>query len=549
MTKLNAGKRRLRAAIYVRVSTVRQAERELSIPDQLRQLTEYCQVHSIDLVDKYIEQGASGRDESRPEFQRMLVRACSDESPYDLILVHSFSRFARDGLVLHGRNRELMAHGVRLQAITQSTDDSPEGHMMMSIIGAFDEYSSAQNSKHTHRAMCQCARDGYWPGSHAPDGFRKVPAAKVGDKTRYTLEPDPVRAPVIERIFEMSLTGEGAGPMGVKAITKRLNELGLRTRKGSRWGIGTVHGILTSTTYIGEHYFNRSSPKLKGDRPREEWISFPVDPLVSREVFDAVNRNLKEKAPRKTAPRLPGSPMLLTGIIRCGGCGGAMTQMTGKSGRYTYYACSNRRRTGIDVCDGRNVRQETVEAAVCEALAERVLSPEHVEELIEACVEQARANSDVEIKMRAAQKAVLDAEAGLKRLYDGIASGVLDPTEPLLKEQVDGLKLRKVDAAATLNRYKVLKEAAFTPPSAEKVARFSQELRKRITEGDIPLRKAYIRALVERITMHNDHIEISGRKDLLASAAAKGSITPSGGVPSFVPEWCPEQESNLRPNA
>ena len=90
---------------------------------------------------------------------------------------------------------------------------------MRSIYGAFDQYQSAQNSKHTHRAMCQCARDGYWPGSYAPDGYRKVPALKVGDKTRYVLEPDPQRAELIRKIFDLALVGCGHGPMGVKAIT------------------------------------------------------------------------------------------------------------------------------------------------------------------------------------------------------------------------------------------------------------------------------------------------------------------------------------------
>ncbi|WP_051278439.1 recombinase family protein [Solimonas flava] len=411
-----------RAAIYARVSTVRQAERELSIPDQLRQLREYCEAQGVEIVDEYVEPGVSGRDESRAEFQRMLARACSEERPYDLILVHSFSRFARDGMVLQGRYRELMACGVKLDAITQPADDSPEGAVMRSIFGAFDEYQSAQNSKHTHRAMCQCARDGYWPGSHAPDGYRKVPAARVGDKTRYVLQPDPARAPLIARIFELAVSGDGDGPMGVKAIATWLNAHGHRTRPGGRWGISTVHKLLTSPTYIGEHYFNRKSSRTNQERPREEWITVSSEPIIERETFEAVNRNLKARAPKKMAPRLSSSPMLLTGIVKCGHCGAAMTQMTGKNGRYVYYICSNRKRTGANSCTRKSVPQPVIETAVTDALVHGVLAPAHIEALVSECVAQVQAQSDHEVRQRRAQKALLDAEAGLKRLYDGVAA-------------------------------------------------------------------------------------------------------------------------------
>ena len=86
-------------------------------------------------------------------------------------------------------------------------------------------------------------------------------------------------------------------------------------------------------------------------------------------------------------------------------------------------------------------------------------------------------------------------------------------------------------------------------PSRAKIEKFVNELRMRLTEGNIPLRKAYIRAFVDRITVNGRQIVVEGRKSTLATAAARGSILPSGGVPSFVPEWRARQDSNLRPSA
>ncbi|MGQ0699364.1 MAG: recombinase family protein [Panacagrimonas sp.] len=538
------GGRKLQVAGYARVSTVRQAERDLSIPDQHRQIAEYCAQQGWTLVDSYTEPGVSGREESRPEFQRMLERAYSDDRPFDVILVHSFSRFARDHVLLEVQCRKLMAEGVRLVAVTQSVDDSPEGQLMRGLYGLFDQYSSAQNSKHTLRAMKQNARNGYWNGSRPPDGYRLVVAARVGDKTKHVLAIDPERSKLIRKIFALARVGDGKGPMGVKGIATWLNDHGHRTVSGSRWGIGTIHMMLTKTCYVGEHYFNVTGQN-KLVKPREEWIKLDVPPIVDRETFDAVGQNLKARNPRRAAPRTASSPMLLSGLIRCEACGAAMTQITGKGGRYVYYGCANRKRTGTDACTGKSIPQQRVEELVCDAVVERILSVQHLDKLVAGCIARARAQSTNDQEIRAAQRELLEAEGGLKRLYDAIAKGLLDPGEPMLKQQLDGLRLRKTDAEELLARSRAIEKAALTPPSAAKIKTFADQLVLRLTQGDIALRKAYLRAFVDQVVVGPKEIHIRGRKDVLAAAATKGKVDPEARVPTFVPEWRARQESNL----
>ncbi|MET3659707.1 hypothetical protein ABID44_000007 [Aquamicrobium ahrensii] len=62
----------LRAALYLRVSTARQAEHDVSIPDQKRQGEAYCEAGGLQLVETFIEPGASATNDRRPEFQRMI---------------------------------------------------------------------------------------------------------------------------------------------------------------------------------------------------------------------------------------------------------------------------------------------------------------------------------------------------------------------------------------------------------------------------------------------------------------------------------------------
>lgn len=75
----------LRAALYLRVSTVRQAEHDVSIPDQRRQGEAWCAARGYRLVETYVEPGASAANDRRPEFQRMIEAGTSKPAPFDVV--------------------------------------------------------------------------------------------------------------------------------------------------------------------------------------------------------------------------------------------------------------------------------------------------------------------------------------------------------------------------------------------------------------------------------------------------------------------------------
>ena len=247
----------VRAALYLRVSTGRQADNDLSIPDQRTQARAYCASRGWEIVADYVEPGVSATDDRRPEFQRMIDAATTKPPAFDVIVVHSFSRFFRDQFQLEFYVRRLAKSGVRLVSITQELGDDPMSNMIRQIMALFDEYQSKENAKHTLRAMKENARQGFWNGSLPPIGYRIVEAAEQhGHRTKKILEIDPIQAETVRLIFRLAREGDGvSGPMGVKSITKHLNAAGVRTRDGGRWGLAAVHDVLTRTTYIGRHRF------------------------------------------------------------------------------------------------------------------------------------------------------------------------------------------------------------------------------------------------------------------------------------------------------
>jgi site-specific DNA recombinase len=115
----------LRAALYLRVSSGRQAENDLSIAEQRRQAKAYCASRGGEIVADYVEPGLSATDDRRPESQRMIDAATMKPPTFDVILVHSFSRFFRDQFQLEFYVRRLAKASVRLVSITQELGNDP----------------------------------------------------------------------------------------------------------------------------------------------------------------------------------------------------------------------------------------------------------------------------------------------------------------------------------------------------------------------------------------------------------------------------------------
>ena len=206
----------------------------------------------------------------------MIERACDGERAFDLILVHSYSRFFREAFEQEFYLRKLGKHGVKVVSITQPVGDEsePVQGMMRKVIALFDEYQSKENAKHVIRSMKENARQGFWNGATAPLGYKLIEAEKRGDKIKKKLDIDPVEAETVRLIYKLYLHGDGnSGALGVKEVVKWLNRNGHRTRRGESFGVASVHKILTNTVYIGQWKFNKTSSRTRQRKPDEEVVT------------------------------------------------------------------------------------------------------------------------------------------------------------------------------------------------------------------------------------------------------------------------------------
>ncbi len=539
-----------RAALYLRVSTARQAEHDVSIPDQKRQGETYCEARGYDLVETYVEPGASATNDKRPEFQRLIEAGTAKPSAFDIVVVHSFSRFFRDHFELEFYVRKLAKNGVKLVSMTQELGDDPMHVMMRQIMALFDEYQSKENAKHTLRALKENARQGFWNGSLPPVGYRVVDAEKRGAKVKKVLEIDPLHADTIRLMFQLALNGDGeSGRMGVKAIATYLNERKLYTRTGGRWGVGTVHRILTRRTYIGEHEWGKS---YKDGTPKQqtEVITVAVPPIVDLETFDAVQKLLKRRAPMVTPGRTVSGPTLLTGIAFCAECGGAMTLRTsGKAKHYRYYTCSTAARQGKTGCLGRTIRMDKLDHLVAEHLERRLLNPKRLEDLLSAHLDR-REERDTRRRDTANEltKRAAEAEQRLKRLYGAIESGIADLDDPSLRERVVELTATRDQARIDAERAKSAIQNAGQHLSPKHLRRMAKSARQKMRGKDGGFRRDHLRALAQRVEVADREVRIMGSHDELirALASSDGVGTAANGVRTYVPGWRTGRDSNPR---
>lgn len=532
----------LRACAYLRVSTGRQAEGDLSIPDQRKQVTAFCLPKCWTLVAEYLEPGASATDDQRPEFQKMIERACDEDHPFDVIVVHSYSRFFRDAFGLEMYIRKLAKAGVRLISITQELGDDPAQVMMRQVIALFDEYQSRENGKHVLRAMRENAIQGFYNGSPVPLGYKTEEVERRGARMKKKLVIDNVEQETVKLIYRLYLHGDGeGGPLGTKQLVKWLNSKGYRTRRGSPFGVGTIYGLLTNPVYVGEWTFNRRNSKTLELKPLAEQIVVNVPPIIERAEFDRVQKTLAARNPNVTAPRIVTGPILLTGLAVCATCGGAMTLRTGTSKNhrvYKYYTCANSARIGDAACKGRSVPMATLDNLVIEHVSEKLFTGERIIELLTtAARRRGERAAEVDRRVAALQKDGVDAEEKLKRLYRMVEEGITE-MDDILTDRIAALRSERDRCQAALDRIR----SQLAPRenfSSEAVERFGRAMRDNIANGSISFRKNYLKSVIDRIEVDDDMVRIFGETATLEQAIA-GKVS----VRSFVRKWRALRDSN-----
>ena len=538
----------MHVTLYARVSTTRQADNDLSIPDQLRQLNEWCKANGHLVVHEYVEPGASATDDKRPVFQQLIHDASQKPQQFEAIIIHSLSRFFRDAIQFGVYERKLSKNKVKVISITQQTSDDSAGEMMRRIISTFDEYNSKENSKHTSRAMKENARQGFFNGSKPPFGYLAVSTETSGShgRKKKKLEINEAEAGIVRMVYDLYLHGYQGKVMGIKEIAKHLTDKGLLMR-GNPWGIQKVHKLLSDTLYMGDYYFNVVDSKSKQKRAPTEWVKTSIPVIIDAARFEQVRAKRELRAPAQNPPRITSSPTLLTGLIKCGVCGGSMTLTTGKSGKYKYYKCTSRQNKGNHACASTNLPMEKTDQQVLNRLADKVFTTERVQSMMVSLRKRLKASKDnQQNRINELNRQVRLIEERQNRLLEAIETGVIELDETVQRRAQQNKSAREA-LFIELAGVRRDQSSSIDQLKASQVEAFAKTLKAKLLAKDSALAKSYLNLLVDEIVVKDGTAAIKGSYRALAHAVSidKIKVGHLKQVPTSISDWCPRHESNV----
>lgn len=353
-------------AIYARVSTDEQAKTGYSLGDQVSQCRHKLLGLGLTDIHEYIDDGYSGEFLDRPALDRL--REELRQGIIKNIIVYDPDRLSRNLTNQLLIADDIEKSGAQLMFVTGDYDCSPEGRLFFSIRGAISAFEKAKIRERTLRGKRAKARQGKIPINNNPYGF-----GWDAENSMYLINTD--EAAIITLIYDMCLTSHWGSPQ----IASELSSRGILNRAGKPFSPMAIYRILTKELYCGTAYSGQITTTKTGQhtrktakRPKEEWISIEVPPIVTRKTWENAQQVIKQNSgiSRKNAKR----DYLLQGIVRCGICGRGMvaSQMKDHGKTRHYYRCvtksSPQYRQLTPRCSNRFIPVDAIEEDVWQTL-------------------------------------------------------------------------------------------------------------------------------------------------------------------------------------
>lgn len=319
------------ACAYIRVSTDKQEE--LSPDAQKRLLLDYAKKNNISILDNhiFIENGISGKKaEKRPEFMKMISLAKSKEHPFDIILVWKYSRFARNQEESIVYKSLLKKNNVEVVSISEPVLDGPFGELIERIIEWMDEYYSIRLSGEVMRGMTEKALKGGYQ-STLPLGYKMDKVTGIP----YIFKDE---ADIVKIIYQ-KYADENTSFL---EISRYLNRMGYRTKRGAAYEARTVEYILQNPFYIGKVRWNRQHKEDYSIKDKSEWIIAEAkhEPMFSEEFFNEIQNKIERNRRHCRQRSSVYAKHWLSGIVKCSACGTSLVGRRSK-GIIVNYQCGD----------------------------------------------------------------------------------------------------------------------------------------------------------------------------------------------------------------
>ena len=432
-------------ALYMRLSRDDESYGDnVSIETQRTILRRFAEENNLHVVGEYIDDGWSGTNFDRPNFQRMMQDV--EAGKVNCIASKDLSRFGREHIMMDYYLEFVFPEkGIRYIAVSDNEDTEKGLSDFVPFKNLFNEWFAKDTSRKVKNSLHAKFLAGERTFAYAPLGYKRDPDVKnrlvIDEETRW----------IVEKIFDLAFHGAGAAKITGILLDEQVPTPGWLnyTRYGTfaniyadapekkryAWTVGQVKSIVKNETYIGNSVHGIQTNisyknKKKIRKPPEEWLRIENthEAIIPKEVFEQVQEQIASRRRKmKTA-----TTQIFSGLVKCADCGWSMSYGTNNSNSkpFHYFVCTNYRQHGPRHCDctSHYIRYDTLYAYVLSRLqywsAQSDMGEEHLKrQLLHANDrEQQRMVKMRDAELKRAQKRQKELDRLFSKLYEDWAA-------------------------------------------------------------------------------------------------------------------------------
>ena len=424
-------------AIYCRLSVDDGTNLEsMSIASQKTMLTEYVKKQGWKLSDIYVDDGYSGVNFERPDFQRMIHDI--ELGRINFVIVKDLSRLGRN-YIMCGQYTEIYfpEKNVRFIALNDGIDTLYSNNDIAPFKNILNDMYAKDISVKVRSSLHAKARKGEFLAPYAPYGYMKSPEDK------HILIINEEVAPNIKRMFELSASG-----ISTKKISKIMEEDGVLTpldyrnskknsvngtfQKKYTWDGAVVRWILRNPVYAGHNIQCKKrvqSYRTKKIVPnkREDWIIVENTHkgIISQELFNEVQKALDG---RLRFVKRTGEPHIFSKLFYCAECGRSMLHHD-RTNHPKYYSCGKYRADGIKACTSHHITYDNLCKIVLADIQKYVKLIEEdeghaIQEILSIkCTSEEKQIAKAKKDLKQAKNRLEEMDVRIKKVYEDNLSG------------------------------------------------------------------------------------------------------------------------------
>ena len=348
-----------------------------SIVHQKEILAKYAKEHGFTNIEFYVDDGFSGTNFNRPDFQRMMADA--EEGKISTVIVKDMSRFGRDYIMV-GYYTEIYFSNldIRFIAINDNVDSNIQTENDLTPFkNVFNEWYARDTSKKIRAVFKAKGNSGKHLSTNPPFGYKKDP----NDKEKWIIDDEA--AATVRRIFQMYVEGYRISEIGHKLTEEKVEtpilyymNRGIKTNARSEypeiWDLMSIKYILSQTAYAG-HTVNFQTAvksyktKKQVNLPRNQWVIFrnTQEAIIDEKTFETVQQMRKVKRARTKY----NEPNMFSGLLYCADCGNHLTiQRVARNRKMDNFSCATYRKKKKGLCSCHRILVSDLETIVKEDL-------------------------------------------------------------------------------------------------------------------------------------------------------------------------------------